>query len=875
LVEVTAEVGLPIKLKHMVDDWFQPYGLTHQRALLRGALYTNGDKSSAVIFDHDICNQDRPFEYRHYTAEQNKIVHQHDVTYRFLIDSTSDLAHAKQELEACLNQEFCESPNRVGVDRSQHYPDPTPPEHRFEVGFEEVFGHKWLTALEREACKLRWDGRTCYVDYIVHFEDGWCAVEQNGERYHHPIHIGKERYVDQLTKQNSLFAQGGTVFRWSLDGMRSGESFHEELIRFFGGRLFKNVQKFRGTRDVAFRDFTLYEHQEESLQMLRERRARYGQSASLLVLPTGTGKTHVAVSDFLDVLQQNKSSRMLALAPTRKIRDQLTDALGKALHSGFADVSIGGRQDDQVVVQTNSWACLHYSEFEPEAFDYMLIDEAHHAMAPVMERVVHHFQPKTLLGMTATPERLDQKRLEKVFGEHDSQLTLKEAVQSGILAPIRAYRIKSNLDLSEIRYNGKDYYGTDLQRRVVVPSRDQLVVDTLKKYFQPNQIGFKNGLVFCVSVNHTKQMAKRLNDHGLAAEAVHGNLKEAVTGEIIERYHRGEVQFLTTCSLLGEGWDSPQTSIVVMARPTMSKVVYTQQLGRGTRRYSGKEALYVVDVVDNYSALNAPWSIHALVGVSSYKPFGDVLNPNRSAGEEEIHLDGLYEDERRVEEIDIFTFEAKYPDHLSTEQLARELFVSTDTVKAWCNKGDIEPDVTVPLGRSKLLYFAPAQVVEIREQKGLKEHTEETQYEDFFDFLEEGDYTFSYKMTMMLCILDLVDTQGEVDIEELTECYRKYYIDRLKKGLPADLSKSPYNRMEVLEDKAEMQRSIRANPFEKFERKRFMHEQKDLKKIAFSRALWEKINNEKDLGRIREIMERDREKWFLKVEGQAAENDDD
>ncbi len=119
-----------------------------------------------------------------------------------------------------------------------------------------------------------------------------------------------------------------------------------------------------------------------------------------------------------------------------------------------------------------------------------------------------------------------------------------------------------------------------------------------------------------------------------------------------------------------------------MARPTMSRVLYTQQLGRGTRTFPGKEALYVIDVVDNYGGLgrfrNQAWSIHALLGIQEYKAWADILGPeDRAPSPEEIILEGLYEHPRTIEQINIFTFENEYPDHLDDEQLARELFVST------------------------------------------------------------------------------------------------------------------------------------------------------------------------------------------------------
>jgi hypothetical protein len=120
-------------------------------------------------------------------------------------------------------------------------------------------------------------------------------------------------------------------------------------------------------------------------------------------------------------------------------------------------------------------------------------------------------------------------------------------------------------------------------------------------------------------------------------------------------------------------------------------------------------------------------------------------------------LAGLYEEERAIEKINIFTFEKEYPDYINVEQLARELFISTGTLKSWIGKGDVKPDVEIPFGRRSLQYFRPERVLEIIEKKDLKKHDEKTIYEDFFEFLEQGDYSFSYKIIFMLSFIKCMD----------------------------------------------------------------------------------------------------------------------
>jgi len=631
--------------------------------------------------------------------------------------------------------------------------------------------------------------------------------------------------------------------------MKFTDTFHDELKTYLG-----NVDDFLLAQKISVsRDFTLLNHQDNVLDTIEKDRVS-GKSAFLVVLPTGTGKTEILIADYAREFKAGCAYKFLLMVPSRqlkidhirKIINRLNDySLPPSLH-------IGDSLYDDIVIQTYSWLSRHYHEIKTGYFDYIAIDEAHHAMAPTVRRVIQHFNPKTLIGMTATDKRLDAVKLEEVFGSYNTDLSLVDAISEGILAPIKAFRLRSNLDLSEIRYNGKDYYSKDLQKLVVVPSRDQLVVDTLLKYFVDSPLERKQGLVFCVSIKHAQSMAELMRKHKISAKAVSG--KDSKSHAYIEDYQKGKIQFLTTCSLLNEGWDSPQTSIIVMARPTMSQVLYTQQIGRGTRKHPGKEALYLIDMVDNYGAggfNKSPWSIHALLGIPEYMPWGNILKRKETYDHEELILAGLYEYERSLEKINIFTFEREYPDHIGVEQLARELFISTGTVNSWIRKEKITPAISIPVGKRGIFYFSPDQLDDIRIAMGLKKHDESTQYDDFYEFMEKGDYTFSFKIVMILNMLKIVDHNGECELDELVKMYTEFYRDRLSISVAADKENCPYNDIEYLNNHNQMKRSLLANPFEKFERKRFMYHCKDLGHISFSPSLWTKINNNEDLNRIK------------------------
>jgi hypothetical protein len=419
-----------------------------------------------------------------------------------------------------------------------------------------------------------------------------------------------------------------------------------------------------------------------------------------------------------------------------------------------------------------------------------------------------------------------------------------------------------------VRFRGKDYLFSDLERTIRIESRNSLIAVILNQYFC-DKLTDKQGLVYCVSVGHAKEMARILKDKGMNAESVDGN--DPRRKEKVEAYQRGEIQFLCTCSLLNEGWDSPQTSVIVMARPTLSRVLYMQQLGRGTRNHPGKEALYVIDVVDNYGSYgtlqNRPWSLHSLFDLELYKKFADLFTGRKTDNSELQILDTLHESIIKLQPVELFTMEKQYGDFLSAEQLARELFVSTGTVNNWCQKGDITADVEIPIGRSKILLFHPNKVNEIRRLKGLREHTEESVVEDFWEFIDEKTYTFSYKMYFIKALLETIDQTGEADIKGVLGRYCRYYLDRVERGLAVDRPNSPYKHKEVLQDEKFMLQSMLTNPFEKFERKRFMYYAKDLAKISIHHKIWSDLEYNGGREKLSRRMDEDLAEYYEPLGG--------
>jgi len=173
------------------------------------------------------------------------------------------------------------------------------------------------------------------------------------------------------------------------------------------------------------------------------------------------------------------------------------------------------------------------------------------------------------LGLTATPDRTDGEDLLEIFKKVAHKLNLKTAVEIGELVPIRCIRIKTNVDLSSVRINGIKYYSQDLESKLFVPERNKIIVDTYEQWVKD-----KKTVIFCASVRHAQEVAHLLKERGIQAEAVSGSLKASDRKRILSRYEDGDIMVLCACDLLNEGWDSPKTEVLFMARPTLSKTLY-------------------------------------------------------------------------------------------------------------------------------------------------------------------------------------------------------------------------------------------------------------------------------------------------------------
>ena len=797
------------------------------------------DGVDMVIIDDEICScrdGEQIFPYTLITDKQNHYMKIYRRVFRFL-------GFDPETIEKCLQksrQEVLHFTKKIS-ERGEHA-DSSPLELLFEQNFTDVYGMRALKYLQKEFRISDEDGNNYFLDYLVDTADSRVAIEENGIHYHHPQLIGIEGYRKQLRKQNTCALWGLKLYRFSAEDCRFKDRIEDDIRSYLG----KDTSGFREAGLLLERKTELYEHQEISLAQIQERREK-GIRAFLIVLPTAAGKSRIVEEDIQKFAAGKEQFRALILAPNTNIIADWKERIDKDLQP----------LQDRIDIKTYSYAVRHYHEKTRDYYSYIVVDEAHHAVAPMLKRVIQYYAPEFLVGLTATDQRPDKKRLEEIFGNYTTELSLKDAMEKGVVARANVYRIETNIDLSHVRFNGKDYVNADLEKSVRVTSRNELIVNVLKDYFTEGDTGKRQGIIFCINKAHTKEMARLLNVAGISAQDYSGDTKHPE--KVMQEFKEHKIRFLCACDMISEGWDYPELGILVMARPTLSKVLYLQQIGRGLRRTSIKKNVFVIDVVDEYGAMVRPCSMHAIFGNSLYVPFGDIIRQDYLPGQM-IEIDGITERVERIVEVDIHTFEEKYGDYYSQEQLAREYFVNTGTITSWIRKGKITPTVEFPFGSKKISLFSPEDVEKYRKELNIQEHNDDTVRDDFFAFLEERDYSLSYKMPFLLSFIDHMDTIGDAKIEDVLTDYIAFYQDRIDKGLPVDRPSCPYNA-ETLKDRKMIKSSMLTNPFEKFERKRFMYYSKDLGVISLNHALLAKMS-EGDWERVKGQMREDLERYY-------------
>lgn len=355
-------------------------------------------------------------------------------------------------------------------------------------------------------------------------------------------------------------------------------------------------------------DITPYDYQQEILDKLKAEREVHGFNKNLVIAATGTGKTVIAAFDYKNFCRSHSGKTKLLFVAHRK--EILTQSLlcfrGILRDQNFGTIMVGREKPDNIehlFVSIQSFNSKELTELtSTDFYDYIIIDEFHHAAAPSYQQLIDYYKPKILLGLTATPERADGKSIFSYFESRiAAEIRLYEAIERKLLSPFHYFGVTDSVNLNNVqwvygKYDERELENLYVYNEAMAKKRVGYIFDAINRYC--DEISDIIGIGFCATKNHAAYMANIFNNKlEIPSEYLVSETDNEIRGSVKERLVRKEINFVFVVDIYNEGVDIPEVNTVLFLRPTESLTVFLQQLGRGLRLSKGKDALTVLDFV--------------------------------------------------------------------------------------------------------------------------------------------------------------------------------------------------------------------------------------------------------------------------------------
>ena len=456
-----------------------------------------------------------------------------------------------------------------------------------------LFGEKHIKYVVPQYPFIDSEGRARRIDFGVVYDGRKIALEVNGETYHAEGIIPNENFDDNLNRQNEILNAGWFLLRFSYSQLQSPQwrkKVANDLFSLFRKRVPELIS------ETVIEPNYLQKEVLEALDYYRNK----GWKKGVVVLPTGTGKTFLSAFDTLnakgrvlfivhrlDILSQSKEAFEI-IYPNKKL-GLLTGEAKENVEDGKVLFASKDTLRNPDILQS----------FKQNEFDYIIVDEVHHGQAPSYQSILQYFNPNFfLLGLTATPNRMDRKDIFELFDyQKIYEYTLNEAIENGFLVPYTYYGLMDNIDYNNIRYNGKKYNIADLDKKLIINERNEKIFEEYISKGKSNK-----ALGFCCSIKHANAMATFFNKKGIPAVAITAETDNRE--QIIKDFRESKYTVAFTVDLFNEGIDFPDLQVLLFLRPTESKTVFFQQLGRGLRLCGGKNKVVIIDFIGNYKKAN-------------------------------------------------------------------------------------------------------------------------------------------------------------------------------------------------------------------------------------------------------------------------------
>lgn len=437
------------------------------------------------------------------------------------------------------------------------------------------------------------EGRKRRIDFALNKDGKKIALEVNGETYHAEGVIPHEMFDDNLNRQNEILGAGYQLLRFSYTQLQSSDwrkKVQDAIRRLITKQLPELISA------TIIKPNYLQNEVLDALEFYRKK----GRKNGIVILPTGTGKTYLSAFDTL-----NTKGKILFIVHRLDILSQNREAFEKIYPQEKFGLLTGEVKEnvlDSKILFASKDSLINpeiLGQFNPNYFDYIIVDEVHHGQAPSYKVIFDYFEPSFfMLGLTATPDRMDRRDIFELFDYNlIFEYTLNDAIENEFLVPYDYYGLKDNIDYSKIKHNGIRYNVQDLDRKLIIPERNKQIL----KEYQEKGKGNK-AIGFCCSIKHAESMAKYFTKNGIPSVSI--TSESDTRKEDIEKFRENNYSVAFTVDLFNEGVDFPNVRVLLFLRPTESKTIFIQQLGRGLRLSSGKENVVILDFISNYRKAN-------------------------------------------------------------------------------------------------------------------------------------------------------------------------------------------------------------------------------------------------------------------------------
>ena len=561
--------------------------------------------------------------------------------------------------------------------------------------------------------------------------------------------------------------------------------------------IYKDIEKEESKEDNVINIFEPRGAQIEALYSLEKSREE-GFDKGLVVAATGIGKTYLSAFD------SAKYNKILFVAHREEIIKQAAQSFKNVRNSDDIGFFYSNQKDTKnsfifALVQTlGKEQYLNEEYFSKDYFDYIIVDEFHHAVSSNYKKIIDYFTPKFLLGLTATPERLDSK---DVFALCDYNMVyevrLKDAINKGWLVPFRYYGIyDETVNYEDIDYKNGKYDDKQLEEALMLNKRGEVILNHYLKYNSKRAIGF------CTSRHHAEYMAKVFNENNIPSAAVYSGEKGEYSEErniALSKLTSGELKVIFSVDMFNEGLDVPAIDMVMFLRPTQSPTIFLQQLGRGLRKFKDKKYLNVLDFIGNYKKANL---VPFLLSGREYS--ASECKKNKQ-GDYEFPEECIVDFDFKI--IDIFKKQAER--EMKVKDKVKEQFEVVSQMLGY-RPSRVElftyiDDEVYQNIRSKAMNPFSNYLEYIKENDKLT-HDEEILYNsrgrEFINMIETTSMSKTYKMPVLLAFYNDGDIKMEISEDDIYKSFYNFY----RKGS---------NKVDMLKDKG-------TREFETWDKKKYV-----------------------------------------------------